>query len=322
MKTVFANRQIAHLWANQSQPFARSGNMRLDGGVLYSYAEPIAHVLRMADGLTIALFRSTRFSVTTAKHLSLARIAWHSHGVAFIVPDVLEGRAHVADYSGSERAAANLTHFRNEYIKERARLMRAQASTFLDPSRATEPSRGALGALALVWNSMRDYAQIFGIPHTLDDLPNLTADSDKIMERAQRLWDAPTWRERAARAAERERARALIDATERAERRRYFRDMYPLEQVGNFLLDDGTQDARVNFSNREGYFVETSHGARVAAAAVATFLADPARHVGARLGDFNVRDVSAQRITVGCHRFNMDTAERIRQQLREKGLMS
>lgn len=57
------------------------------------------------------------------------------------------------------------------------------------------------------------------------------------------------------------------------------------------------------------------------AAAVATFLADPARHVGARLGDFNVRDVSAQRITVGCHVFNMDTAERIRQQLREKGIM-
>lgn len=63
MKTVFSNRQCAHVWAAQSQEHGHSGTMSFDGPTIYSYGRhyPIASFVRH----NTVLFNSTGSSMTT-----------------------------------------------------------------------------------------------------------------------------------------------------------------------------------------------------------------------------------------------------------------
>lgn len=67
--------QLIHLWANQSRPFARSGNVHFDGRKLFSYQTCIAQIFT-AHRERLAVFSSESFTTTTARHLHLARCAW------------------------------------------------------------------------------------------------------------------------------------------------------------------------------------------------------------------------------------------------------
>lgn len=66
------NYMVAHLWANQSKPEARSsnGHFRFRGDTIYSYATPIARMIRNEDGTVRAVLRTSRqYSATTSsKH--------------------------------------------------------------------------------------------------------------------------------------------------------------------------------------------------------------------------------------------------------------
>ncbi|AGC35515.1 hypothetical protein RHEph01_gp004 [Rhizobium phage RHEph01] len=74
MKTVVSNDMVAHLWANQSQAHAKSGNGNLffDGVTIYSYGHhfPIAKFITNEAGETAILFTTDRYSVTTSGHVS------------------------------------------------------------------------------------------------------------------------------------------------------------------------------------------------------------------------------------------------------------
>lgn len=66
------NRTVAHLWANQSKPKARSsnGNFSYDGDTIYSYSTAIARLILGADGKPIACLRTNRSysNTTSGKH--------------------------------------------------------------------------------------------------------------------------------------------------------------------------------------------------------------------------------------------------------------
>ncbi len=68
--------EVAHYWANSVQPEGENqgGSFSFNGGILYSYATPIAVKL---DNVT--LFLNETFSVTTSKHQSYAQSAAHGH---------------------------------------------------------------------------------------------------------------------------------------------------------------------------------------------------------------------------------------------------
>lgn len=78
MKKVHTNDMVAHLWANQSQVEAKNaqGNFYFQGDTIYSYGRhfPIARHVNTKHGHVI-LFTTRRYSVTTAKHITIVRHA-------------------------------------------------------------------------------------------------------------------------------------------------------------------------------------------------------------------------------------------------------
>lgn len=79
MRKVFPNAMVAHLWANQSQEEARSGNGQFyfSGDTIYSYGShfPIAKHVIGQGGRTGVLFTTCGYSNTTAKHITIVRRA-------------------------------------------------------------------------------------------------------------------------------------------------------------------------------------------------------------------------------------------------------
>lgn len=84
-KTVYPTREIAHLWAHQTQPAARNQirNFYFDGDTIYSYGShfPIARLIKVAwqsgrgNDERCVFFTTRGYSVTTAKHISFVRRA-------------------------------------------------------------------------------------------------------------------------------------------------------------------------------------------------------------------------------------------------------
>jgi hypothetical protein len=66
-------RECIHYWSAMALPEAKCGNVRYDGPVIYSYAEPIGLLL---PGNRV-LISSRNFSVTTSSHQTQARMATH-----------------------------------------------------------------------------------------------------------------------------------------------------------------------------------------------------------------------------------------------------
>lgn len=72
MKTVFSNRQLAHVWAQQNQESGRGSSFYFNGATIYSYGShfPIASFMRGS-----LLFNSGGYSVSTSKHINYTRQA-------------------------------------------------------------------------------------------------------------------------------------------------------------------------------------------------------------------------------------------------------
>ena len=76
MRHVYDSQMIGHLWANQSQVHARNkqGNFSFDGPSIFSYRAEIARFV-LVGGDRAVLIADRKWSVTTAKHQTLARRA-------------------------------------------------------------------------------------------------------------------------------------------------------------------------------------------------------------------------------------------------------
>ena len=81
-KLVHTADMVAHLWANKSQPEARNGtprdsNFYFEGTTIYSYGShfPIATHTTDKHGKPVVLFTQAGYSMTTSRHISMARSA-------------------------------------------------------------------------------------------------------------------------------------------------------------------------------------------------------------------------------------------------------
>lgn len=77
------SRELFHLWANQSKPAAKSGNVFFEGDTCYSYGKhfPIAKLKTLDDGTPIVLFNPGKYSVSTTRHQSYARQSVHGREI-------------------------------------------------------------------------------------------------------------------------------------------------------------------------------------------------------------------------------------------------
>lgn len=86
MKKVFTDKSdVAHLWANQLQDEARtSGNFYFNGPTIYSYGRhfPIAKHVEH-KGQKAVLFTTRSYSNTTSKHISVVRMACNHKNVIY-----------------------------------------------------------------------------------------------------------------------------------------------------------------------------------------------------------------------------------------------
>src|ERR1039458_2443164 len=104
MRTVVPSRQVAHLWAHQSQEEAKNsnGSLYFNGKTIYSYGShfPVATFAENAAGQTAVLFTTSTYSITTSGHCSAVRSAVRHIRPLFNVP--LRGRSwnlgNLADY--------------------------------------------------------------------------------------------------------------------------------------------------------------------------------------------------------------------------------
>lgn len=102
MKTVFDNRQCAHIWAQQSQPNGRSnnGNMFFENSTIYSYGYhfPIATFI---DDNTV-LINNDSYSVSTGKQQGYVRYAVNHHNRIYASTAVI--KAYLFDRSFNDMA--------------------------------------------------------------------------------------------------------------------------------------------------------------------------------------------------------------------------
>lgn len=92
MKTVFNNAMTAHAWAAQSQESGRSNNGQFyfESRALYSYGRHYvaAYALPRRNGRHVFLTNADSYSVTTSRHVTLARYAIPGRG--YSIPDLTE----------------------------------------------------------------------------------------------------------------------------------------------------------------------------------------------------------------------------------------
>lgn len=204
MRTVVNSEQVAHLWANQSQPHARnsSGSVSFDGRNLRSYATVIASIVPVerrsatrSDPREVVLVTCHKYSMTTrTKHMPLVwRAARHLR--RFSVPQVC------SPISAAREHRENLAFLVRRLTDETARLIRKR----------NEPGEWNYQELVDMRADIVDYARFFRLRAPEDSDAVGTVRSARLA-RAARL-DTPARRRRLeterARREERERLAAL-----------------------------------------------------------------------------------------------------------------
>lgn len=263
MRTVFTNSMCAHVWAQLKQPHGRSGSMKFDGAVAYSYSTPVAHIITPKGRAAVALFVPNSWGVTTAGHISEYRSAANQYP-QFIVPDIFphyDARKVRDEAPDATLHASNIAYLVAEYIKERDALLRCPAESWrLGDDRAEQ-------ALMKLSHALHLYEDAFGLPHS--DALHWLSDAQKIRERRDRLLNDPKRAaKRAASAAARERAEEKKQA-QRIEQRR-LDALGAADRVAAWIAG---QDVRLHYGDLNpmvgpllrirGDNVETSMGASV-----------------------------------------------------------
>lgn len=279
MKTKFDNRQLAHVWAQQTQDAGDGSNFYFRGPSIYSYGShfEIARFITR-KGARAVLFTTRTYSVTTARHLGFARGALHGLSVpVFNVPDI------DAAARGSD---ATRDYYKGAVDALMLRAARARGSA--------TPVRCWNEAIALA-EEANDYAAFFGRRWRIK-APQLAPEV------------LATYRERVARQARRDKAK---QAKREAERAALHAESLRAWRAGesDSLNWPGPTALRIAHDR-----IETSRGAHVPleVAPLVWRLVTKHRDTGLgwaaglgdrpRLGDFTLDAISADGdITAGCH---------------------
>lgn len=116
---------VAHAWANQTKESAKGSNFSFNGTTLYSYSTPIAKIIEK-NGKKYTLFTWRKYSQTTATQIGIAKSAnWHPEIICDIIPDRFDDtRAHstnVKSYILSIKACIEMlpkVRKKTKYIEE------------------------------------------------------------------------------------------------------------------------------------------------------------------------------------------------------------
>lgn len=295
MKTVFNNRMVAHVWAQQTQPEGRGSNFYFEGPTLYSYGKhfPIATFHTVKGKGAAVLFTTDRRSVSTSKHCSFARNALHGRDVPiFNVADV------------GDVLLTKATHNKNrEDYKKRIETATAELARGRDPQRLAWRVSEVLGLHA----EANRYAEFFSLPWRLK-APDIT--EDYIAQVKEKAKAATAKQKKAKAAAEKKRAAELaaIIAEWRA---------------GEAVTLPGWGAAVDTMLRIKGEEVETSRGARVPvkdARRACKFVREvknagqPWQKNGQRVpvGQFELDSVDTEgNVRAGCHFIKWDEIARL-----------
>lgn len=198
--------ELMHYWAHRVLPEAKCGNVRYDGPVLYSYAEPIG--LLLPDNRV--LISNSNFSITTSSHQTQARQATH-HMRSCYAP-------YITPYYNS---GLTLMHGDNRHYWERQ-----AENAVVELQRHPRRKKSVADRIASAVSSYNHYREFFEL-----DWPEMTSDEmRKLVEeiakqRHEKQLAAEKRREEQRRIAEAEEATELLLWRDHATERRSFSKM-------------------------------------------------------------------------------------------------
>lgn len=315
--------ELFHLWANQSRPSARSGNVWFEGSRLFSYQTCVAQIeTNPQTGERLCLFTSRSHSVSTGKQIIYARRAWGYSSPALSVDLGERGSRGASDLW--EKQDVRGTVCRSAWLSQWADEFRRKADKLaLQASRSRVYGESLVGSLLGLIESGAMFARFFDVPHPLPTVNGET--SGQLVARLTEAAKAQAAKE-AAKAKEREAKRLAeladaIAAWKRGER-------HTLPHTSQIFLRLAAPDER----GRD--VVETSWGARVllrdaaklfrACAAYATgndTLRSRFVLFGWNVGPYPLRAIDEQgNATVGCHSLRFVEMQRLADEVGETRL--
>lgn len=293
-KRVYNTKEIAHLWAHRSVPEARNqqGNHGFVGGIIRSYAEPIARLVRV-KGEDVVLYRNKTWSSTTTRHQRLVQRAT-SHLPGFHVDSIVGG------WGESDK----IPHKVN--LADYARQIKAKG---LKASKARANKTWQLCKLQSLIAEANHYAETFGLHFRFSadvDLEKIAADSqaEAVKDKARR--------EKAKRKLEQKNAEVLAK----------LKVLLPQWMDGGANKGYNFVALPFTYMRISGNEVETTWGARVPvkhvrrALPIALYWLNkgetfPSTNTPMRLGPYTVTSIKDGVLTAGCHKFERAEVERI-----------
>ena len=271
-RSLSSQNEVAHIFAQRSQPEGKAGNMFFEGNSIYSYG----HHFKIAafvdiKGEQVVLFNSHSYSNSTAKHKSLVLRAVN-HYELFEVP-ILPSYAELTPSNHED----NVAYFEKE-VNEAIR----------KASRARKYVDFHLSAAQNLVGKMKRYSYLFDVTLTTSqqDLINMF-DSGELVN-SERL--------NAIKQKEVERQYAII-----AENK---------EKIDEWINGERSTLPKMSkiFLRRIGDNVETSWGA-IVSASEARLLFNAIRNglnvVGNTIGHYTILNIDKNGLKIGCHYLTM-----------------
>lgn len=301
---TYDNARLAHTWAQQNHPLGKTpnGNFNFDGTSLFSYRTEIA---RFIDGMVI--YTSNTYSATTSgKHMPALRNAI-SHLESYTVPcDIRElptawdGVAPIVYTDMLSRLLNQIESIKTKrsYIVDAVAHISMIAHQIVlfesrySPSLTTVIYPDTL-SLPIIMQLDNETSSNHTHSFTIEILENhfgINIASKLAKEQAtlaQKLLKEQKQRE----------LQALKDA-----------EKIPLWRSGEYALTLYNLPVMLRI---DGNQVLTSHGARVPldqAKRLYEALIDQVASTGTKIGDFTVRDINEEFITIGCHKIPLSEA--------------
>ena len=282
MRKGFSNHhEVCHIWAQQKQSEGKASRIFFEDKSIYSYGRHFE--MARFIGANTVFITTRKYSVTTAKHLSLVRRAV-SHKTVFEVPSFTDH-------------AENVQHY-IELARE----------SFDKAKRARTPPPPPLGVAKNTVTVLREYLEQFPTPIPESHAELWTAlDHGTYLDgevQAQLLK-----KEREARKAELDSQRLAREAREREEQE--LLEKWIAGEIGYGFFSAMRLRVRENE-------VETTHGAKVPlieARKLYRALKAGINVAGQHIGHYTVTRLDQEEIIIGCHRIPLAEIERIAPQV-------
>ena len=282
MRKGFSNHhEVCHIWAQQKQSEGKASRIFFEDKSIYSYGRHFE--MARFIGANTVFITTRKYSVTTAKHLSLVRRAV-SHKTVFEVPSFTDH-------------AENVQHY-IELARE----------SFDKAKRARTSTTYLLGVAKNTVTVLREYLEQFPTPIPESHAELWTAlDHGTYLDgevQAQLLK-----KEREARKAELDSQRLAREAREREEQE--LLEKWIAGEIGYGFFSAMRLRVRENE-------VETTHGAKVPlieARKLYRALKAGINVAGQHIGHYTVTRLDQEEIIIGCHRIPLSEIERIAPQV-------